>query len=113
MRTICCRPCNILSWPGPADGADGRRRAQYQWFVGYLLTVSEEILLIDPSPAWREVLARQFAPHRAFLTSQTFLDGPYRGLTKEVRGLIAEAAASMVARTTAGPDAAARETRRA
>lgn len=77
-----------LARPGPVDAAKGRQRAQYQWFVGYLLTVCEEILLIDPSPAWSETLSRQLAPHRAFLVNPAFLDGPYRGLTREVRQLI-------------------------
>ncbi len=87
-----------LARPGPTDVAKGRQRAQYQWFVGYVLTVCEEILLIDPSPAWQETLLRQLAPHRAFLTSAAFLDGPYRGLTRDVRRLIsATAGAEQVA----------------
>ena len=43
-----------LARPAPADSSKGRQRAQYQWFVGYLLTICEEILLIDPTPAWRD-----------------------------------------------------------
>lgn len=88
-----------LARPGPVDSGRGRQRAQYQWFVGYLLTAAEEILLVDPTPVWRETLARQLAPHRAFLTSQAFLDGPYYGLTAEVRRVIADVVAQ------AGPTA--------
>ena len=101
-----------LARPGPTDTVTGRMRAQYQWFVGYLLTVAEEIMLIDPAPAWRETLARQLAPHRAFLTSQAFLDGPYRTLSMPVRQAIADAVGD-AGRVSAGPGHSPHEARRA
>lgn len=76
----------------PATAA--RQRAQYQWFVGYLLTICEEILLTDASEAWRATLARQLKPHRPFLNSPAFLEGPYAGLTADVRVLIGKVVAA-------------------
>lgn len=80
-----------LARPGPEDAAKSRTRAQYQWFVGYLLTTAEEILLVDANATWRETIVRQLAPHREFLGQPAFRDGPYRSLSADLKGLVDDA----------------------
>jgi hypothetical protein len=78
-----------LARPAPAEAPRVRLQSQqYQWFVGYLLTTAEEILLLDPTPTWREALSRQLGPHRDLLAASGFRLGPYRNLSAEVRGLV-------------------------
>lgn len=77
-----------LARPTGDEGAKARQRVQYQWFVGYLMTTAEEILLVDPSDAWRETIARQLSAHRDFLASAPFREGPYRALSTELKGLV-------------------------
>jgi len=80
-----------LARPSGEEAAKSRARTQYQWFLGFLLTTAEEILLVDPSDTWRETIARQLAAHREFLASAAFREGPYRGLSSELKGLVDDA----------------------
>jgi hypothetical protein len=67
---------------GPAE------MIRYKLFVASLLSAADEILLLDTDPAWRETLGRQIAPHRAYLASREFQDGPYRDCTPRLREII-------------------------
>ena len=78
----------------PAGGPkEVRERAQYPWFVGFLLIKAEEILLANPTPAWDEAIGRQLRLHREFLANPAFRDGPYKGSSDRLRGLIDAACA--------------------
>lgn len=89
-----------LARPAGVDGA--KARAQYPWFVGLLLTTAEQILLLDPAPHWRETIRRQLVPHRDYLATAAFRDGPGRALSAGLAGLVDEAVAST--ETAAAPD---------
>jgi hypothetical protein len=80
-----------LARPRPEELGKPRVKAQYHWFVGYLLSTAEEILLVDATPTWRETIVRQLAPHRAYLCQPAFRDGPYRNLSSELKGLVDDA----------------------
>lgn len=67
---------------GPAE------MVRYKLFVADLLAVADEILILDPQPAWRETLMRQLFAHRSYLASREFQDGTYRDCTPEVRHLV-------------------------
>lgn len=102
-----------LAQPGSVEGSQSRQRAQYQWFVSYLLAVCDEILLVAPSPEWRKVLAHHLMPHRAFLASRAFREGPYQGLTREVYGIIAEVTSASGPQQHERPDLAPEASRQA
>ena len=70
----------------PSVTPDGR--ARYEWFVGYLLNVADQILLIDPSPAWNATLASNLALHKDALNLPAFRDGPYRQLSPALKALV-------------------------
>ena len=61
---------------------------RYKQFVASLLNVAAEILLLDPTPAWSETLARQLAPHASYLASEEFRSGALKDCTPAVRALI-------------------------
>ena len=61
---------------------------RYKQFVANLLATADEILLIEPNPAWRTTLGRQLAPHASYLTSDEFRGSGLADCTPEVRGLI-------------------------
>lgn len=46
--------------------------ARYKHFVAHLLATADIVLQHEPTPAWREALARQLAPHRSYLASDDF-----------------------------------------
>ena len=46
--------------------------ARYKSFVAALLNGADQILLLDDSSQWPDVLARQLAPHRSYLASEEF-----------------------------------------
>jgi len=77
-----------LARPRPADIADAVERARYPWFVGYLLTTCEQILMVSDAPSWRDTLMRQLAPHRTLLQSEAFMHGPYRNLSPKMRAMV-------------------------
>jgi hypothetical protein len=64
------------------------RGAQYEWFVGYLLNVADQILLVDPSPAWKATLGHHLTLHKDVLLLPAFRDGPYRQLSPALRELV-------------------------
>ena len=80
-----------LAVPVAADG--GPQRARYQKYMELLLTTTDEILLLDPSPDWRAMLGRQLAPHAEFLASPAFRDGLQGVLSPEARMLVDKALA--------------------
>jgi len=89
---------------GPAD------MVRYSLFVANLLAAADEILLIEPTPAWRETLLRQLAPHRSHLTTREFHETTYRDCTSEVRALIDRLGTAASGRVMAYPDTGARLT---
>lgn len=77
-----------LAQPAPSASADAPARARYDWFIGYLLNVADQILLVDPSPAWRATLGYHLALHKDVLGLPAFRDGPYQQLSPALRALI-------------------------
>lgn len=77
-----------LAQPRPSDSADVPERARYEWFVGYLLNVADQILLVDPSPAWRATLGYHLSLHKDVLNLPAFRDGPYQQLSPALRALV-------------------------
>ena len=61
---------------------------RYKQFVANLLATADEILLTEPTPAWRATLLRQLAPHASFLTSEEFRISGLADCTQEVVRLI-------------------------
>lgn len=70
---------------------------RYKQFVANLLATADEILLLEPSPAWRRTLSRQLAPHASFLSSEEFRKAGLADCTAEVRQLIEQWGAGAVA----------------
>jgi hypothetical protein len=64
---------------------------RYKQFVASLLAGADEILTLDPSPAWRDTLARQLTPHRSYLASEEFQAGGLQDCTAEVQALVRRA----------------------
>jgi hypothetical protein len=62
--------------------------ARYKSFVASLLTTADEILLLQPTPQWRDALLRQIAPHRSFLASDEFHATILAGCSPEVKALV-------------------------
>ena len=61
---------------------------RYKQFVASLLASADEILLIEPSPAWRATLTRALAPHRSYLASDEFRAGAMHDCSAEVAALV-------------------------
>ena len=61
---------------------------RYKQFVANLLATADEILLIEPNPAWRSTLGRQLSPHTSYLASEEFRGAGLADCTPEVRNLI-------------------------
>lgn len=87
----------LLAQPGALGGANALQKAQYEWFVGYFLNAAEQILLVDPTPAWRAVLRQHLQLHQELLATEAFKSGIYRTLSDELRGLIDGATGSAAA----------------
>lgn len=61
---------------------------RYKLHVAHLLATADEVLLIEPSAAWRQTLTRQLAPHASYLTSEEFRSAGLADCTPEVTRLI-------------------------
>lgn len=61
---------------------------RYKQFVAGLIAMAEEVLLFDPSPQWRNTLARQLLPHRSYLASEEFRASSLPECSAEVRALV-------------------------
>ena len=73
---------------------------RYKQFVANLLATADEILLIEPAPAWRQTLSRQLTPHASYLTSEEFRTTGLADCTPEVVRLIEQLRAhGLTART--------------
>ena len=72
---------------------------RYKQYVANLLATADEILLIEPSPAWRQTLGRQLAPHASFLASEEFRGAGLADCTAEVRQLVIQLQTAAAART--------------
>lgn len=83
-----------LAQPGALGSVTPLQRAQYEWFVGYFLNTAEQVLLYDPSPAWRTVLRQHLMLHQELLASDAFRTGIYRTMSDELRTLIDQASGS-------------------
>ncbi len=46
--------------------------SRYKHFVANMLATAEEVLHLDPSPAWKATLQSQLGPHRSYLASEDF-----------------------------------------
>lgn len=77
-----------LAQPGALGSGTTVQRAQYEWFVGYFLNAAEQILLFDPSPAWRAVLRQHIGLHQELLASDAFRSGIYQTMSPALRELI-------------------------
>lgn len=64
---------------------------RYKVFVASLLAAADEILTLDPTPAWRATILRLLAPHRSYLGSEEFRAGGLNDCTDAVKSLISEA----------------------
>ena len=62
--------------------------ARYKIYVAALLATADEILILTPTPAWHETLARQLAPHRSYLGSAECRDGVLQDCAPETRNLV-------------------------
>lgn len=74
----------------PAGGtlAGSLEAARYRAFVGGLLATADEILMLDPSDAWRGALARHLASHRSYLASADFRERGFGDCSEAVRALL-------------------------
>ena len=61
---------------------------RYKQFVANMLATADEILLVEPAPAWRVTLLRHMLPHASFLTSEEFRTAGLADCTPEVARLI-------------------------
>lgn len=68
--------------------------ARYRTFVASLLAAADEILALEPTDGWRATLSRQLAPHRSYLGSAEFRNGPSNDCSAEVRALVTGLASS-------------------
>ncbi len=66
--------------------------ARYRIFVAVLLASADEILALDPAPAWRDTLVRHLSAHRSYLTSAEFRDTTLRDCSAELRRLVEQVA---------------------
>lgn len=80
----------------PAPGTHGHAGdvARYKAFVASLIMAADEVLLLDDTAAWRGQIARQLAPHRAWLASPEFERAGLAGCTMHLRALIGDVVAS-------------------
>lgn len=62
--------------------------ARYKQYVATLLASAEEILGLDPSAEWQATLARQLAPHQAYLTSEDFRQAGWPDCSPAVQSLL-------------------------
>ena len=77
-----------LAQPLSAASGDAGQRSRYEWFVGYLLNVADQILLIDPSPTWKATLSSHLALHKDVLSLPAFRDGPYQQLSPALKAIV-------------------------
>lgn len=77
-----------LAQPPAASPGDASQRSRYEWFVGYLLNVADQILLIDPSPSWNSVLGSHLAMHKDLLGMPSFRDGPYQQMSPALKAVV-------------------------
>lgn len=68
--------------------SSGAEIVRYKLHVASLLAAADEILLLDASPEWTATLARLLAPHRSYLASDEFRQGPISDCTPAVRDVI-------------------------
>ena len=66
---------------------------RYKQFVASLLASADEILLIEPSSAWRATLARALVPHNSYLASEEFRAGALLDCSAEVTAVIKQVVA--------------------
>ena len=75
---------------GLVDGDElaGSDAIRYRTFISMMLLAAEEILVLEPTDAWRMTLAAHFARHRAYLTSAAFCSEILPRLSRPVGELI-------------------------
>lgn len=62
--------------------------ARYKSFVAHLLSVADQVLALDQSPAWRETLVRHLGAHRYYVLSEEFRASAHCGCSDEVQALL-------------------------
>jgi hypothetical protein len=77
-----------LAEPMAGSLATPAEMVRYKQYVAGLLSSAGEILLIDPTEAWRATLTRQLAPHAAYLKSAEFRAAGFEDCTAEVQALV-------------------------
>lgn len=77
-----------LAEPMAGSMATPAEVVRYKQFVASLLSTADEILLLDPSEAWRATLARQLVPHAAYLKSEEFRAAGLHNCTPAVQALL-------------------------
>ncbi len=77
-----------LAEPMAGSLATPAELVRYRHYVAGQLSSAAEILLLDPTDAWRATLARQFAPHTSYLKSDEFRLAGLEDCTAEVQALI-------------------------
>jgi hypothetical protein len=77
-----------LAEPMAGSFATPGELVRYRQYVASLLSSAGEILLLDPTEAWRATLSRQLAPHTAYLKSDEFRTSGLDDCTAEVQALV-------------------------
>lgn len=67
--------------------------SRYRTFVASLLSAADEILALDPAPAWRDTVVRHLSAHRSYLASDEFRNGAVKDCSIELRRLVERVAA--------------------
>lgn len=75
-----------LAVPQSCRATDPLRQRAYQAYVDYLLYTAEQVLDLSPED-WRDTVAAQLVPHRAYLCS--FDTGDMAAMTLQVADLVA------------------------
>ena len=75
-----------LAAPQSCPAADPLRQRAYQAYVDYLLYTAEQVLDLSPED-WRDTVAAQLAPHRAYLCG--FEASDMAAMTVQVADLVA------------------------
>lgn len=77
-----------LANPGPGAHSRPTDAVRYPAFVASLLATADEVLLLEPSSAWRALIAQHLLAHRTWLASPEAEQAVLAACTAEVRALV-------------------------
>ncbi len=67
---------------------------RYRHFIARFLAMADEVLLLEPTPQWRETLGRHLVGHKSYLASDEFRSGSLKDCSDEVKAVIERVTAS-------------------